>query len=190
MRRLWRWCNSCYDDPKVRDRLQRLSFIAMAAVLFYFVAYSIHAGQQRDEAIAKLQQTNDGIIAKLTEVFVAASEAEAAAREANTVPETTVAAIVESLRGYVDPSLIDRAVDAARASVAAKQGPPGPAGPRGPPGSSGTSTSSPTTTTATRSTTSTSPPPTTTTTQPPPTTTTTAPKRCLIDLPPLARVGC
>jgi len=131
------------------------------------------ADARRDAAVQALVETRQGILDKLTQVFEQTVAAEEAARKAGEVPATTVAAVVESLRGYVDPALIERAVEAAKASVQSQQGPQGPAGPAGRSAESPTTTSTASSTTTSSATTTTTRQATTTTTRP--TTTTTRP---------------
>src|SRR5438552_10381025 len=109
---------------EVHTAVERLSRLTVLALIVFLLTSAVHyqqaavgAGRRRDAAIAKLADTNDKIVAKLTEVFETAQRAEEAARTAGTVPATTVTAIVESLRGYVDPALIQEAINAARTIV-------------------------------------------------------------------------
>lgn len=168
-------------DERMRDRLARLSMILMAAALFYFIAYGAHqaqradtAGKKRDQAISALAGTQQGIVTKLTEIFTKTLEAQAAAEAAGKVPQATVEQIVDSLKGYVDAALVQKAVEAATKAVAGPAGATGARGPVGPPGPPGAAASTTTTaapagtTTTTRSTSSSS----TTTTRPTATTTT------------------
>lgn len=157
--------------------------IALVILVIYLLTYSVKVGEdnrnlqkQNKSSLALLSRTNEGIVNKLTEVFAAAQKAEDAAKEAGTIPAQTVAAVVESLKGYVDPKLIQEAIDAAKAGAPGPQGKTGPAGPQGP---AGTSAQGVTTTSTATTTTTTSIPSTTTTTQRrgPPTTPTT---RCAV----------
>lgn len=187
----WTRCRNLSRTEQGREVMRRLSFGVLIALILYLLAFAIHEQQKadsanikRDKAISALAGTQKGIVTKLTEVFVQAQAAEEAAREARLVPPTTVAAIVESLKGYVDPILVKQALDAAKKAVVGPQGPPGPAGPPGPVGASASAT---TTSTVRAGTTSTTRPPTTTTTLPAPTTTTT--RACLVRVLGL-KLGC
>lgn len=155
--------------------------MAMAAALFYFVTYAVHeeqklgvANKARDAAVATLVETNDNIVAKLTEVFTQVIKNGEGQGQ-------TVTEIKESLKGYVDPALVQKAIDAARKAVKATPGPSGPTGPTGAPGATGPpGAAAPTTSTAPAASTSTTRPPTTTTSS---TTTTTRPGRpCVVRL--------
>jgi len=165
----------------------RIAIVALILLLVYLVATNLRetdqrrqADSQRDKAIASLQKTNDGIVEKLTEIFAKAAAAEDAARAAGQVPTTTVEKIAESLKGYVDPKLIEEAIQKAR-GASGQPGPPGPPGPAGA-GATTTSTAPATTTSTTR------PPATTTTTTRSSTTTTTRP--CATEVLNLIKIGC
>ena len=154
----------------------RFALVALAVLVIYLFAYAIKIGEENQDlqkenrkAIASLEATNKGIVDKLADVFAQTLAAEQAAKEAGTIPQATVEHIVQSLKGYVDPTLVAEALK--RAKVAVK----GDQGPAGPPGPTSMATASSTTTTTT-----TAPPaPSTTTTTmrrgPPTTTTTTRP---------------
>lgn len=160
----------------------RVAIAALLVVLIYLLTDVVSAAeenrdlQKRNAAtLATLTKTNDGIVAKLTEVFTQMLQ----------VPGQ-VDRVVESLKGYVDPKLIQQAIEAARKAVVAKQGPPGPPGPPGPAGATVTTTSG-----GPVATTSTTRPPATTTTstaRPAPTTTTT--RRCTATVGNLVKIGC
>lgn len=128
-------------DEAFRHRLARASAILMAVALFYFVAYAAHetqraeeAGRRRDAAIAALAKTNGGIVSKLADVFAHVIAGEEAARAAGAVPQQTVESLTASLKGYVDPALVQQALNEA---VRAAKGTPGPRGLTGPAGAPG-----------------------------------------------------
>lgn len=163
----------------------KASFIALVILIIYLLAYQVRVVEenrdlqkQNKATLAALAKTNDGIVGKLTEVFTQAAKAEEAARAAGTVPQATVDAIAKSLQGYVDQTLIDQAVQAAKDAVAGQTGPKGDTGAQGKTGATGATgaqgqsgtatTSAPATTTSTTR----SPTTTTSTTQRTPTTTT------------------
>jgi len=128
-------------NERARDRLARASMVVMMVLLFYFIGYGVHAqqkadaaGRKRDAAIAALAGTQKGIVAKLTEVFTQVLQLQATGKAP---PEADIARITESLKGYVDPALIQRAVEAAREAVKNQTGPAGPTGPQGKTGATG-----------------------------------------------------
>lgn len=180
---------------KFRDRFARLCILVLIGLVLYLVASSYRTSQE-------LQKTNNGIVAKLTEVFTQAQKAEAAARAAGQVPTMTIEKITEGLRGYVSPELVQKAVEAAKAAVAGQVGPKGDTGPtgvKGAPGATGAQGTAGATgavgaqgaTGATGSpavTATTARPVTTTTTTRPPVTTSTRP--CTLVIPGLVKVGC
>lgn len=175
-------------DERFRDRFARFSLAVMVAIMFYLLAYAVHqeqraveAGKKRDAAIAALAGTQGGIVRKLTEVFTQILVLQASG---NAPPEADIAKVTESLKGFVDPILIQKAVDAAKAAVAGQTGPKGDTGARGATGAPGASAV--TTSTARATTTSTTRPPTTTTSS----TTTTTTRRCTLNLLGIVKAGC
>lgn len=181
-------------SEQARDRLARVSMIVMAVVLFYFIAYGIHqqeraaaAGKKRDAAISALAGTQKGIVTKLTEVFTQVLLLQASGKAP---PDADIAKIAESLKGYVDPKLIEQAVAAAKAAVAGQTGPKGDTGATGKTGATGQTgaagTSATTSSTARGTSTSTTKPPTTTTSS----TTTTTIKPCTVNLLAVVKLGC
>lgn len=177
-----------------RTTLERLSVVVIIALVVFLLASVVALLQKvdssnaaRDRALAALKVTNDGIVAKLADVFAQVSLAEQAAEAAGKIPQQTVDQVVAGLRGYVDPALVAAALKKAGLIIAGPQGPRGPQGPSGP---SSSSSSTVTTATATTTATTRATVPTTTsqsTTTSSSTTTTTRP--CLIDLLGI-RLGC
>lgn len=181
-------------SEQARDRLARISMIVMAVVLFYFIAYGIHqqeraaaAGKKRDQAISALAGTQKGIVTKLTEVFTQVLLLQASGKAP---PDADIAKITESLKGYVDPKLIQQAVEAAKAAVAGQTGPKGDTGATGKTGATGqTGASATTSNTGQGTSTSTTKPPTTTTSSTKTSTTTTT-KPCTVNLLAVVKLGC
>lgn len=130
-----------------------------------------------EELKAEQTATKEATVNTLVEILALVQQGEETAAEEGRRPGITTERAIEALRRSFPPEVVDEAVQRS-AGEPGPQGPPGPPGPAGPPGADagGPGTTS-TTTTAPATTTST-------------TTTTTTTRRCLLELPPLASIGC
>lgn len=119
-----------------------VSIVALVVLAIFLMSTTLaevekrkQADRARDVAVDQLLITNQGIVAKLSEVFAKAADAEKAAREAGQLPGTTLEQVKESLKGYVDPALIAEAIR--RAGVVGRPGATGATGASGATGAPG-----------------------------------------------------
>lgn len=167
---------------RLRYNRHQVSFAVIIFLVVFLLGSLFHELKSRDVTIARLTESNQTVIFKLSDIFVHTLAAEAAAQQAGQVPTVRVEDVIAQIKG-VDQRIIDEALQKAYRDIAAQAKVTASSTSTTRPASTATTATTratSTTTTARATTTTTTVRPSTTTTVPPPTTTTTRPKPCTL----------